>query len=264
VKKTVIWMIITVAVSMCTAFALEQTAANRNRVIMLGVIHDGHETSEKYSLTVLRDTIRAIDPDYVVTEIPPDRLAAAAAGFATEGIVTEPRVKRFSEYREVLFPLTKEMAFSIIPAAGWTKAMADYRRAALQRISTDPARAADWKAYQEANDRRDAEIGDRADDPLFIHSTEYDDVTRNGLRPYATLFADDLGRGDWERINVAHYQLIEAALDHHAYENATILIMFGAGHKYWFLDRLKQRDDIILTDPIPYLTAAMREGVIND
>ena len=100
------------------------------------------------------------------------------------------------------------------------------------------------------------EIGDRDDDPFFIHSDAYDAATKKGLKPYATLFADDLGRGDWESINAAHYALIDAALDNHQYEGARILIMFGAGHKYWFLEQLRQRNDIRLIDPTPFLKAA--------
>ena len=240
--------------------AQSPTEENKNRVIMLGMIHSGHETSERYSLDYLRRVIEEIDPDYVVTEIPPDRLADAAAGFAVTGKVTEERVVRFSEYREVLFPLTKRMDFKIIPAAGWTSEMARNRREALDAISKDPARANDWQVYQTAQRTMDTAMGTRRDDPFFIHTDEYDAITKTGLHPYATLFADDLGRGDWERINKSHYTLIEAALDDHQYEDATILIMFGAGHKYWILEQLRKRDDILLTDPVPFLHAATNEN----
>jgi len=228
----------------------------KNTVIMLGVIHNGHVTSERYSLPILKQVITDINPDFVLTEIPPYLLADAAAGFAKDGVVSEPRVMRFPEYKDVLFPLTRELDFKIIPAAGWTRGMALYRRDALNRIKEDPARAEDWAEYEAANAKADALIGDRSDDPLFIHTAEYDAITKAGLTPYAELFANDLGRGDWERINQAHYDLIEAALDQHQNEGVTLLITFGAGHKYWFLEQLRQRDDILLINPTPYLKAA--------
>lgn len=234
------------------AYAQDRKPENKNRVIMLGMIHSGHIESERYSLEIVRQVIEDIDPDYVLTEIPPDRLADAASGFATAGEVTEPRVVRFPEYKDVLFPLTTTLDFKIIPTAGWTRAMADYRRDALERISNDPDRADEWAQYRAALETMNETIGGRSDDPYFIHSDEYDALTKAGLTPYATLFADDLGRGDWERINAAHYALIEAALDHHSYEGATILITFGAGHKYWFLERLRERDDIVLLSPQKY------------
>ena len=37
------------------------------------MIHGAHETSEMFSLEVVRDLVREIDPDYWLTEIPPNR-----------------------------------------------------------------------------------------------------------------------------------------------------------------------------------------------
>jgi len=233
--------------------------AVKNRVIMLGLIHSGHIDSETYPLSLVEQLIRDINPDYILTEIPPDRLADAAAGFATTGKVTEDRVKVFPEYRDVVFPLSREMNFKIIPAAGWTRGMADYRRKALRAIRDNPARAADWAAYEAANTEMDSSIGARSDDPLFIHTDEYDAITKKGLSPYATLFKDDLGQGDWEHINAAHYSLIDSALDRHIGEGATFLITYGAGHKYWFLEQLRLRDDIDLINPSEFIRTAQKQ-----
>lgn len=233
-----------------------QTAPDTvNQVIVLGMIHSGHETSPRYSTARVKGVIRAIDPDYVLTEIPPDRFEAAMAGYRQDGIVSEPRVARFPEYVDALFPLTDTMDFQIIPTAGWTQDMADFRRDALQAISRDPERAEDWASYEAANKTMTEDIGGRSDDPYFIHSDEYDAITKKGLTPYATLFADDLGVGDWETINAAHYSYIERALDDLTGEGVTILITYGAGHKYWFLEQLRERRDIELVSPLPYFDA---------
>jgi len=231
-----------------------QTEQKTNRVIMLGVIHSKHRTSERYSLNHLEQIIRQIKPDYVITEIPPDRLGDAMAGFVRDGKVSEARVARFPEYTDVLFPLTQDMEFKIIPAAAWTQNMADVRRQALEMLAQDPTRQADWQAYEAANHKLNKSLAGRDDDPLFIHSAEYDAIVKEGLQDYQNRFRDDLGRGDWTRINQAHYTLIEAALNNHAGEGATILITFGAGHKYWFLEQLVKRDDIELVNPTVYLT----------
>jgi len=229
------------------------TKAQKSTVIVLGMIHSSHTTSERYSIPFLKDVIRNIDPDYVLTEIPPDRLEQAQTSFAKTGKIDEPRVARFPEYIDALFPLTTELDFKIIPTAGWTTEMAQFRRDALDQISKDPTRANDWATYQEAIRQMDATIGERGDDPIFIHTDTYDAITKKGLTPYATLFANDLGIGDWETINKAHYTLIEAAIDAHAHEGATILITFGAGHKYWFLEKLRDRNDIVLVNPTAIL-----------
>lgn len=225
----------------------------KNKVIMLGLIHSGHNNSERFGLPVVESLIRKIDPDYVLTEIPPDRLAEAMKGFIETGEVTETRTRVFPEYKDVLFPLSREMDFKIIPTAAWSRGMADFRREALGRIREDANRKAEWEAYQKSGQAARDAIGDRGDDPRFIHSDEYDELTRQRFSVYATAFADDVGRGDWERINAAHYKLIEAALENHAGEGATILITFGAGHKYWFLEQLRKRDDIELINPVEFL-----------
>jgi hypothetical protein len=223
-----------------------------NRVIVLGMIHGRHETSTRYSTSRVKGVIEAIDPDYVLTEIPPDLFAEAVRSFEEDGQVTEPRVMRFPEYTGALFPLTLRMDFEIIPTAGWTQAMADFRRDALDALSKDASRREDWHTYRAAIEEMEAAIGERGDDPYFIHSDEYDALTKTGLTPYAQLFANDLGVGDWETINAAHYRLIENALDRHTGEGATILITFGAGHKYWFLEQLRRRTDIELVSALPY------------
>ena len=227
-------------------------SASLNKVIVLGMIHGKHETSERYSTSRVKGVIKAIAPDYVLTEIPPDRFEEAARNFAETGTVTEPRVARFPEYVDALFPLTQEMDFEIIPTAGWTRQMANFRSDALDIISKDKARTEDWATHQSAIETMNEAIGNKPDDPYFIHSQAYDDITKTGLTPYATLFADDLGVGDWETINTAHYGHIERALDLHTGEGATILITYGASHKYWFLEKLRERTDIILVSPLPY------------
>lgn len=80
-----------------------------NEVVVLGMIHGGHETSEAFSLQVVRDLVRAIDPDYWLTEIPPNRWDRAWAEYRAAGTVEEPRVRRFPEYMEGLFPLSREL-----------------------------------------------------------------------------------------------------------------------------------------------------------
>ena len=52
-------------------------AEPRNEVIVLGMIHGEHRTSERYGLEVLRRLLREIRPDYALTEIPPNRFEVA-------------------------------------------------------------------------------------------------------------------------------------------------------------------------------------------
>lgn len=222
----------------------------KTEVVVFGTIHGSHRTSERYSLDVLRDAIRAARPDLVLVEIPPDRFDAASTEFATTGRIVEPRVSRFPEYVDVLFPLTREMTFEIVPTAGWTQTLADRRTEVLRAIGEDPVRAVEWAEYQAANaaSNEAARAGGAADDPMWIHTDAYDDAQEIGLSVYDRLFNDEIGPGGWGNINRAHFAHIARALDRVAGQGQRVLITYGAGHKGWFIRTLRERPDVELLD----------------
>ena len=230
--------------------ALAAEAAPHNEVVVLGMIHGRHETSESFSLEVVRDLVRAIDPDYWLTEIPPNRWDRAWAEYQATGTVEEPRVRRFPEYMEGLFPLSRELDFEVIPTAGWTQPMSDFRAAYLDAYSKDPERAAAWAEYQAAAGASAEALaaGGAADDPRWIHTGAYDEAYDIRMRTYARLFDMSLGPGGWVAINRSHWANIERALDRHRGEGARFLLTYGAGHKGPFLRELRKRDDIVLLD----------------
>ena len=230
---------------------------NKNEVLVLGAIHSGHLTDTVYNTTYLEKLIKEINPDFILAEIPPNRMKAAMDGFMRDDTISEPRVMRFPEYTDVVFPLQKSMDFEIIPTAGWTQIMAQERSDKLRAISQDSSRIEDWHAYEDANKRSDSlyEATNRVNDPYFIHTQEYDDIQDVFLQVYNRLFNEELALGGWENINIAHYWNIEKALEKHRYEGKRMLITYGAGHKGWFLRQLRKRDDIELLEMKPFLDA---------
>lgn len=52
-------------------------------------------------------------------------------------------------------------------------------------------------------------------------------------------------------INEARYALIDRTIREH--RGKRILVTFGGGHKYWFLDQLKTRSDVKLLDLREYI-----------
>ena len=225
-----------------------------SEVVVLGMIHDGHTTSEAFSLEVVRDLVREIDPDYWLTEIPPNRWDRARAEHLATGVVEEPRVRLFPEYMEALFPLTRELDFAVIPTAGWTEPMSDFRAAYLDAYSRDPERAAAWAEYEAAAAASaEALAAGAGDDPRWIHTDAYDEAYDIRMQTYARLFDTDLGPGGWDAINASHWANIERALDRHRGEGARFLLTYGAGHKGPFLRELRGRDDIVLLEVAPFL-----------
>jgi hypothetical protein len=225
----------------------------RNEVVVMGMIHGNHRTSESYGVEVIRQWVRDIDPDYILCEIPPDRLGTALAEYEKTGRISESRVSRFPEYVDAIIPLMDELHFELIPCAAWTQAMADDRRAKLQDYQTE--RPDDYAEMERADQIADDLLQREglSEDPRKIHTARYDEIVREGLEPYNRLLNDDLGLGGWDNINRAHFALIAAALDRHRGERKLFLITFGAGHKHWFLDRLRERNDIILRNPTEFM-----------
>ena len=228
-----------------------------NEVLVLGTIHGGHLRDSVYNTAFLEKLIVEINPDFILAEIPPHLMQAAVEGFARDDTISEPRVMRFPEYTDVVFPLSKEMDFEIIPTAGWTRIMATERSDKLKAISEDPSRTSDWQAYTLAGEKSDStyKATGKVNDPYFIHSNEYDDIQDIFLQEYNRLFNMELGLGGWENINIAHYWNIEKAIEKHRYQGKRMLIIYGAGHKGWFLRELRKRDDIKILEMKPFLDA---------
>ena len=236
------------------AIVAGDAADNLNEVVVLGMIHGGHTTSEVFSLEVVRNLVREIAPDYWLTEIPPNRWERAWAEYQASGIVAEPRTRLFPEYMEALFPLTRELDFEVIPTAGWTEPMSDFRAAYLDAYSRDPERAGAWAEYQAAAAASaEARAAGARDDPRWIHTDAYDEAYDIRMQVYARLFDADLGPGGWDAINASHWANIERALDRHRGEGARFLLTYGAGHKGPFLRELRRRDDIVLLEVAPFL-----------
>ncbi len=235
--------------------ALGCASAPRSEVVVLGMIHGGHRTSEVYGIGELQEIVRRIDPDFILCEIPPGRLSIALEQYRATGEITEPRVRVFPEYVDAIIPLERSMGFELIPCAGWTQEMADDRRAKLALWRTE--RSADHQEMSEAQANAEAKIAEegRADDPAWIHTDRYDDLVRAGMEPYNRLFNDDLGLGGWDNINAAHYANIERALEAHRGEGKRFLITFGSWHKYWILDRLGEQEDVRILDVSQFLGA---------
>ncbi|MEO1697280.1 MAG: PQQ-binding-like beta-propeller repeat protein [Planctomycetota bacterium] len=245
----------TVACSSATERSLDSPvpAPVPNEVVVMGMVHGGHRTPGPFDLERLKELILAVDPDVVLTEIPPHRLGPAAAEFATTRAITEPRVRVFPEYTDALFPLTRELDLELVGCAGWTKSMADARRAKLAELAeTHPDETAEMNEAQAAAGRRIAALGDPRD-PAVLHTDRYDALVREGLEPYDRHFNDLLGAGGWTNINLAHYGHVADALDARTGQGLRVLVTFGSWHKHFLRDELAKRDDIRLIPMADFL-----------
>lgn len=240
---------ILLALNGCQQYTATQAVQpDSNVVAVVGAIHGGHKTSERYSLDVLRMTILKFKPDVVMVELPPDRYQIASDNFAKFGEVRESRADDFPELTEVVFPLRQKMGFTMVPVAAWSKPLADERRAALRQLENDPARAKDWSEHQAAIAAYNQAVSGKSDGPDYIHSGAYDAAVKTRQETYQRLFGDDLGAGGWTKINQAHLALMNQALDDLKGQKKRVLILFGAWHKYKIMEQMEARSDIQIFD----------------
>ena len=217
-----------------------------NEVIVLGTEHGAHLTNELYDLERLEQLVRAVDPQVVLCEIPPDLYEPAWNGFIRTGEVTEPHVALFPEFTEVLFPIALEGRLRLVPCSAWTREMAELRRTQLEQWSN--TRLEDSRKVEEARERMERQLEQEGldTDPLAMHSARFDAIVAEGLEPYERLFGRDLGPGGWRQINEAHHALIAEALDRITGDGKRVLVVFGALHKGRLRALLATREDIVL------------------
>jgi len=239
---------------------LATEAPAKTQVFVLGMIHSGHKTSETWGLEEVRATIQNINPDVICVEIPPPNWPSTLATWKEKHVVEDSRVKVFPEYVDVLLPLTDEMDFIVEPSAGWSAWMAQARQAKIEEFQTADAYAEAFAAYNRDEKWVTQWLAQHPapaaeDDPFYIHSPRYDLRTKAELGPYEYYMNDVIGRpGGWTYINQEHFTLIETAIRKHA--GKRILITFGAGHKYWFLEQLRWMPDVEVMDVRPFLPNA--------
>jgi hypothetical protein len=220
------------------------------RVAFVASIHDNHRSFPGFGFGVLEQILRATEPDVVLAEIPPERFGLAWSDYERVDSVEEVYVQRFPEMSKVVFPLKEELGYELHPVSGWSYEVMQEEQGVFKRISGDPARREDWTAFRMANERMvvamDAQGGQN--NPVFMHSADYDSVLSDWGRTYDSLFADELGAASWQAQNQAHWQLIEARLDSLQGQGKSVAIVFSAGNRNYLLRQLRLRKDVKVVD----------------
>ena len=218
-------------------------------IAVMGMIHSGHRTSELWGLEQVEQTVRNFAPDVVCTEIAPDRWQRIEGDLRERDAIEDPRVLRFPEYTDVILRLSVSMGFTIVPCAGWTQEMSDLRNNRIAEFESEARWAEPRQEYASRLAALRATYGDgpdAVDDPAYIHSDAYDLRQKGELALRDEYQNDMVGPGGWSNINIEHYRNVDLTIRGHRGER--ILVTFGGGHKYWLLERLRERGDVELVD----------------
>ena len=217
----------------------------KKQVVVLSTIHDEHYTDKNYSIDRLRKTIEAIHASVALIEIPANHFDRGLKEYLDTGKATITRFALYPEYMDILLPMTKKGLIRLIPTAGWSQPMSDFRGQALNAIRHDPANKQEWATYLADQEQlNQVEIAHNSD-AVFFNSPEYDRAVAKAQQHYADF---NLGPGSWARINAAHIRGIERALDSIDKPGVRVLITYGSIHKYKILEALSKRLDVEILD----------------
>ena len=138
--------------------------------------------------------------------------------------------------------------------SGWKPEVSADRRAFWRGRGKTDAVMVDRKEIYDTVSVALKEIREReggVENAKFYNSRHYADLRQLERTLWAKCFDEGLGRGGEVAINRAHFSRIAKALDQHRGER--VLIVYGAGHRYWFLKELEKRDDVTLVDVARFL-----------
>ena len=76
--------------------SLDSSVKTKNEVLVLGTIHGGHLTDSVYNIAYLEKLLVEINPDFILAEIPPDRMKEAMDGFLRDDTLSEPRAVSYT------------------------------------------------------------------------------------------------------------------------------------------------------------------------
>ena len=227
----------------------------RTEVIVLGTLHGAHRSSQGFSLEVIRDTVRRIRPDVVLTEIPPDRFEAALLELDALGSGVSPEkisddwVRAFPEIWGVLVPLRRELNYELVPVSGWKPAVSADRRAYYAKHPEGPP-SASYRSARAAFQSASASH-DFRENPRWVNGPEYLELTTHQENALADAADSQLGMAAVRRINEAHWVNIEAAIAAHG--GARILLVYGARHRWYTQPRIEALSGVTLLPVVGFL-----------
>lgn len=204
-------------------------------VSVLGVLHNFHTSLyvNSFSLDDLAAILRALRPECVLAELPPDWKMR----YTPE---TLPDFKM--EYREVILPLANEVGYSVIPvdyaSPQYAQACADWDE---NRQTLAPYGEAKHELLTQFEEAVFTALPKIFNSPRELNSTSCNDLIQALKETEALWFCRQQPEINlWEKHNRLNFEQILKEIRRRPEQN--FLITFGLYHKYWFEERLLQED----------------------
>lgn len=243
----------------CGASAPPPPAAEpgQTEVLYLGSVQRRHMRDAGYPLSLLTEALRLARPAVVLVEMPPaqfDRIVQSIDANAPPPQGAGPWMRAHPEVTHVVLPLRHALGFTVEPVSGVTGQAQATRTAFAERFPDGPPD----EGFQRVDDYVATQLAMRGTDPLFLHGTEYLQLSGWRASTFATYADDALGEAGVFVSEARHEALMRAAIARHP--GKRIAIVFAVEDRWYLEPRLRAIDGVRWLDARLFLAAA-RDGL---
>lgn len=230
----------------------------KTRVLVVGTIHDGHNTNPNYSYRHLADILGTFRPDAICVEIPPSY-------FRKRSYLIEMMYASIYGF---------DNGLKVYPIDWWSPGDARAERREYEK--TDDYRKKEMKvdSLVEANEimqqfrnkygSMDSIWRQNTQDYRFFNGKDYNDYIREMYTILVDVFGDGCMNLYSEKRNAMMMDYINRAVDGH--RGQRVIVFAGAEHKYYFDLALSEKADVALVtldDILPLQPVQPTENMIS-
>ncbi len=192
-------------------------------------------------MQLLDRLLRAAEPEVIVAEIPPARLARLRRAVAEE--TEDPWLDSFPELASVVVPVAEELGVPLVAGSGWARQVTDDWQAYWTAHPDGP----DGDLWVRAHARITARLADEGSDPQWIHSPLYRELTAWHATALSTHAGRELGAADPLLYYREHARRLREAIETH--RGKRVVVVFDARVR-WYLEREVHRmgGDMVIHD----------------
>lgn len=218
-------------------FGATDRVADRTEIVYLATFGEAHRASEDYGLSALEAALRAVAPEVVLVDLPPE-------AFAAGGAVGEGWLAGRPDLEEVVVPVARELGVEVVPASGWTPAARDDWERYWAAHPDGPDESTYRRAVRAANAarREHGEVGD----PVYVHGPAFLRHTGWVRRVLSTYAGAELGAADPQVFGDASLRRVWEAIA--AHPGKRIAVVFDARQRWYLEPRLAQIPGVTLLD----------------
>ncbi len=234
--------------------SLVNCKGSHSQVLVIGTIHQRHNTNENYSYSHVLQILENFHPDVICVEIRPQdfrkTLYLKEMTLATiYGLEHDKKVYPIDWWNETNYRQERSQYMETAEYAE-KKKEEDKRTAESSIIQSFKKKYGEWKEFSKSQGYS------------FFNGKEYNDYITRGYDISMSIYGDHSMNGYWQTRNQNMLNLIRKAIDEN--RGKRVIILTGAEHKYYFdkyLAEMRDMDLIEFSSLLPLKPRTKDEGL---